>query len=146
MYTAVCYNGNTGFGWIAVSQSVILVCSLVFLTLRVAFYEMVDESELQPTTGDCRCRVRFGRGFVWLVGRCTRHEETTKPAIDIDSAVKEALEVVATEKMDESTGKINGSPMSEFAKDEAVHRGADHPNVRITSRSVFAGSFSSISL
>ena len=49
MYTAVCYNGNTGFGWIAATQTVILICSLVFLTLRVAFYELVDESEIDES-------------------------------------------------------------------------------------------------
>jgi hypothetical protein len=54
MYTAVCYNGNTGFGWIVSTQTVILICSLVFLTLRVAFYELVDESEIEESRSS-RC-------------------------------------------------------------------------------------------
>lgn len=59
MYNAVCYNGNTGFGWIAATQIVILICSLIFLTLRVAFYELVDESEINKSRPSCTSCLRF---------------------------------------------------------------------------------------
>jgi hypothetical protein len=92
MYTAVCYNGNTGFGWIAVTQTVILICSLIFLTLRVAFYELVDESEIEES----RSSRRSGRLWFTLCRRrkygpdseskdasehhCDNAESTTQPA------------------------------------------------------------------
>jgi hypothetical protein len=58
-YDAVCYNGNTGFVWVAFTQFMILLCAMIMLTLRVAFYELVDESELiQPKRGCCPCGPR----------------------------------------------------------------------------------------
>ena len=77
MYSAVCYNGNTGFAWIAVAQFIIVLCSLVMLTLRAAFYELVEEespadasaeeeeasSELKPVDGERRQRRALWRLF-----------------------------------------------------------------------------------
>lgn len=55
-YNAICYNGNTGFVWIAFTQFMIILCAMIMLTLRVAFYELVDESELiQVRRGCCPC-------------------------------------------------------------------------------------------
>jgi hypothetical protein len=55
-YSAICYNGNTGFVWIAFTQFMIILCAMIMLTLRVAFYELVDESELiQVRRGCCPC-------------------------------------------------------------------------------------------
>jgi hypothetical protein len=58
-YDAVCDNGNTGFIWIAFTQFMIILCAMIMLTLRVAFYELVDESELIPLRrGCCPCGSR----------------------------------------------------------------------------------------
>jgi hypothetical protein len=55
-YNAICYNGNTGFVWISFTQFMIILCAMIMLTLRVAFYELVDESELiQVQQGCCPC-------------------------------------------------------------------------------------------
>lgn len=65
-YDAVCDNGNTGFVWIAFTQFMIILCAMIMLTLRVAFYEIVDESELIPLRrGCCPCgsRGRAEGGF-----------------------------------------------------------------------------------
>jgi hypothetical protein len=58
-YDALCYNGNSGLSAITITQFIILLCAMVMLTLRAAFYEVVDESELLQPRG-CRtcCRRR----------------------------------------------------------------------------------------
>jgi len=45
MYDAVCYNATTGFAWIATTQFLIVLFSMIMLTLRVGFYEIEDEEE-----------------------------------------------------------------------------------------------------
>lgn len=91
MYTAVCYNGNTGFGWIAATQTVILMCSLVFLTLRVAFYELVDESEIDESRSSpcpgCLHLLRSG-GFCLhscrsTGGHCDKVQSPTQPTNEL---------------------------------------------------------------
>ena len=56
-YDALCYNGNAGLSAITITQFIILLCAMVMLTLRAAFYEVVDESELlEPRACRSCCR------------------------------------------------------------------------------------------
>jgi hypothetical protein len=45
-HNAVCYELNTGLAWCAATQIVIVVCSMIILTCRVAFKEVDDEDGL----------------------------------------------------------------------------------------------------
>ena len=60
MYNAVCYEGNEGFAYIAITQFLIVFFAMIMLTLRVAFYEMEDEKEVKPVCArNFRCCSRL---------------------------------------------------------------------------------------
>ena len=67
-YDAFCYNGNAGLSAITITQFIILLCAMVMLTLRAAFYEVGDESELvEPPRGCCSCcRHANSYRYVWM--------------------------------------------------------------------------------
>jgi hypothetical protein len=43
MYEGVCYNGNAGFCYIAITQFCVIFFAMIMLTLRAAFREGVDD-------------------------------------------------------------------------------------------------------
>jgi len=111
MYSAVCYNGNTGFAWIAVAQFIIVLCSLVMLTLRAAFYELVEEespanaaedeeslSELKPVGGGSGRPRALWRLFP---RRSTLNQEAAPSAGKPDAELPIATEAGAVPEVEE---------------------------------------------
>lgn len=56
-FDAICYEGNQGFFWISFSQFMIVLCSMVMLTLRIAFAPLISDDQV-ATSRRCCCRRR----------------------------------------------------------------------------------------
>ena len=71
-FDAICYQGNQGFFWISFSQFMIVLCSMVMLTLRIAFAPLINDNEVANSRRCC----------------CRRREKETKGAV-FDERVKD---------------------------------------------------------
>lgn len=137
-YDAVCYNGNTGFVWISSAQFVILLCAMIMLTLRVAFYELVDESELVQPRGCCSCRRGSGSGDAEDVGnRVADYEDDDLRLRTEDSKVA----IPASKNADVNRSLDSGDGFDDMvtnavarAFDEDEHGNALDGNTRKTQR------------
>jgi hypothetical protein len=87
-YDALCYNGNAGLSAITITQFIILLCAMVMLTLRAAFYEVVDESELvEPRACMSCCRRRQPRSDTEAPADFTVTDEADAPRAKDEAVV-----------------------------------------------------------
>jgi hypothetical protein len=143
MYTSICYNGNTGLGWVAATISVILLCSLIFLTLRAAFYELVDEAELKPSPK------RFGGCHRWFASWCcccSHHGGGTLRGScrGTSPGVESAESVLAEEEGPQKPNDAMGSPALPLSSvaDAPIIGKEDDSDIYIRWRSLLTGNLS----